>query len=129
MATITLNPYMGNYGGGSSATSALKSISFFLLFTGLVMITIGYVQQETRIKPPRVEYRYVPRSFKEEQAQKTPILSVFGSLFQDRGPWQKNHQFIDTYPWQRQLINSRVVQPYNNPVSGFNRGVGQRIIG
>lgn len=124
---VTLTP-MGGYQSGG-AMSALKSISFFLLFAGIVLIVIGYVQSENLQKPPRVEYRYVPRSFEENQSVSTPILSVFGKMFQDRGPWQKNRTFVDTYPWQRQLINSRVVLPYNNPTSGFGRAVGEMVIG
>jgi hypothetical protein len=109
--------------------SSLRTISFFFLFIGLILITVGYVRQETRDKPPRVEYRYVPRSFKEEQAEAKPVLSVFGTMFNDRGPWERQQGFVDTYPWQRNLINSRVVQPYNNPISGFGKSVGQRVIG
>ena len=127
---VTLTPIGGGYGSyRSMEMSALKSISFFLLFTGIVFVAIGYIQQEKLNVPPRVEYRYVPRSFEEEQSVDTPILSVFGQMFSDRGPWQKYNSFIDTYPWQRQLINSRVVLPYNNPTSGFGRAVGDRVIG
>ena len=124
---ITLTPVGGGY--GSTCMSAVKSISFFLLFVGIVLVSIGYIQQEKLNVPPRVEYRYVPRSFKEEQSVATPILSIFGKMFSDRGPWEKINGFVDTYPWQRQLINSRVVLPYNNPSSGFGRAVGDRVIG
>ena len=130
MATITLNPsFEKNYSGGG-ATSALKSISFFLLFSGLVLITIGYVQQESRIKAPRVEFRYVPRSFKEQNAEKVPLMSIFGNLFSNRSTWSQNRFFMDGYPWSRQLIdNKNVVMPYASPVSGFGRSVGTRILG
>ena len=84
--------------------------------------------QERLNVPPRVEYRYVPRSFTEEQSVSTPISSVFGKMFSDRGPWEKINGFIDTYPWQRQLINSKVVLPFNNPSSGFGRAVGDHVI-
>lgn len=124
---VTLTPVGGGY--GNMGMSALKSISFFLLFAGIVLVAIGYIQQEKLNVPPRVEYRYVPRSFKEEQAVSTPILSVFGQMFSDRGPWEKANGYVDTYPWQRQLINSRVVLPYNNPSSDFARAVGDRVIG
>jgi hypothetical protein len=119
---------MGGSNYGNSGMSAIKSMSFFLLFAGIVLITIGYVQSENLEKPPRVEYRYVPRSFEESQQISTPILSIFGSMFSNLGPWQKATGFMDTYPWQRQLISSRPVFPYNNPNSGLGRAVGQRII-
>ena len=125
---ITLTPFSNNVYGGSPITSSIKSFSFFFMFIGLIMIVVGYLQSENINKPDRVEYRYVPRTFEQEQASQPPILSVFGTMFSDRGPWQKNNSFVDTYPWQRQLINSRIVHPYSR-IDGFGRSVGQRIIG
>ena len=118
------NQISNGYGIGST----LKSLSFLLLFAGIILITMGYSKQQGNI-PPKVEYRYVPRTFEEENASSPPLLSVFGNMFSDRGPLQKYQSFIDTYPWQRQMINSRIVLPYNNPMSGFGRAVGTKIIG
>jgi hypothetical protein len=73
---LTMTP-MGGSNYCNSGMSAIKSMSFFLLFAGIVLITIGYVQSENLEKPPRVEYRYVPRSFEESQQISTPILSIF----------------------------------------------------
>jgi hypothetical protein len=122
--TPIYNTPTNNYGIGSM----LKTISFLLLFIGIIFITMGYSKQQGEI-PPKVEYRYVPRTFEEENASSPPLLSVFGNMFSDRGPWQKLNGYVDTYPWQTQLINSKVVLPYNNPMSGLNRAVGQKIIG
>ena len=124
MLTPIYNQSSSNYGIGST----LKTISFLLLFVGIIFITMGYSKQQGEI-PPKVEYRYVPRTFEEENASSPPLLSVFGNMFSDRGPWQKLNGYVDTYPWQMQMINNRIVLPFNNPMSGFNRGVGQKIIG
>jgi len=124
---LTLTP-TGGSGYGNAGMSALKSISFFLLFAGIVLVSIGYIQQEKINKPPIVQYRYVPRSFQEEQETSVPILSTFSKMFSDRGPWQKYHSFSDVFPWQQYMINSRVVLPYNNPSSGFGRAVGTRVL-
>lgn len=126
---ITLTPFGGGPMYNSGGVSALKSMSFFLLFAGIVLITIGYVQSENLEKPPRVEYRYIPRNFEQDQSRSTPLLGIFGSMFQNRDPLSKIRGFVDTYPWQRQMINSKVVLPYNNPNSGFGHAVGDRIIG
>lgn len=123
---LTMTP-MGGSNYGNSGMSAIKSMSFFLLFAGIVLITIGYVQSENLEKPPRVEYRYVPRSFQEEQAVDTPILSIFGSMFEKRDPLSRVNGYVDTYPWQRHYINNSFLQPYQNN-TGFGRAVGQRII-
>jgi hypothetical protein len=36
---------------------------------------------------PIIEYRYVPRSFKEEQAEPIPIKDIFGTMFANPSPW------------------------------------------
>ena len=125
---LTLTPF-GNSSSFSTSpiTSTIKSLSFFFMFVGIILIVVGYLQEEVRNKPNRVEYRYVPRTFEEEQASQPPILSVFGAMFSDRVPWQKYNSFVDTYQWQRQLINSRIVHPYSR-IDGYGRSVGQRII-
>ena len=113
-----------NFGIGST----LKTISFLLLFIGIIFITMGYSKQQGDI-PPKVEYRYVPRTFEEENASSPPLLSVFGSMFNNRSPLELARGYKNSYPWEMRLVNSRVVLPYNNPMSGFGRGVGQKIIG
>jgi len=130
MVTLTpLNGCSGYNGGSHGVGSTIKSLSFFLLFAGIILISVGYIKNLNRTNPQRVEYRYVPRSFREEQAEKIPILSVFSKMFSGRDPLSKINGFVDTFPWQRYNISDRLVTPYNNPSSGLGRAVGQRIIG
>ncbi len=128
---ITLTPLTGygGYPGYADTTSTLKSVSFFLLFAGIILISIGYLRSENRTNPPRVEYRYVPRSFQEEQSGNAPLLSVFGRMFSKRDPLSRINGFVNTFPWEQYNISSRLVTPHNNPSSGFGRAVGQRIVG
>ena len=120
---ISLTPINGgcpNYG-----TSTLKSISFFLLFIGIIFVTVGYIQEQKNSVLPKIEYRYIPRTFEEEQLNQEPINSIFGSMFTDRDPRSKQYGYIDTYPWQRQLIDSKTVLPYQG-ITGLGRYVGHR---
>ena len=127
--TLTpLNGY-GGYPGYPGTTSSLKSVSFFLLFMGIILISIGYLRSENRSRPPRVEYRYVPRSFQEEQSENAPLMSIFGNLFNKRDPLLRRNGFVNTFPWEQYNISSRLVTPFSNPSSGFGRAVGQRIVG
>ena len=121
--TITLTP-MGGF-PGNSGMSTVKSMAFFLLFAGIVLVTIGYVRSEATSVPPRVEFRYVPRTFKQEQDVPVPVLSVFGKMFSGRGPWAKKTGFESVYPWENGRINSRPVHSYT-PLDGYGRGVGVR---
>jgi hypothetical protein len=113
--------------GGGGGWSSMKSIAFFLLFAGLVLIAVGYVRSEAKCPPPRVEFRYVPRTFEQEQNVPIPVLSVFGKMFSERDPWQKYRFYEDTFPWERALIRNPPVSAYHQ--LGVGRGVGQRIIG
>jgi hypothetical protein len=115
--------YQPNYG-----MSSLKSFSFFLLFTGIILISIGYISAENKNKPNRVEFRYLPRTFEEEQTTSVPLFSTFSKLFQERDPWSKINGFVDVYPWERQQINTSLLS-YQTPMSGFGRSVGDRVVG
>lgn len=109
----------------SNSHSGFKSLAFFFLFLGIVMITIGYIKAD---KPePIVEYRYVPRSFKEEQENPIPLMANFGTMFTERTPWQKYRSYKDTFPWERLGIHSRTVLPHFHPKNNINRSVGVNI--
>lgn len=125
MLTPGYNPMPYNYGIGST----LKSLSFLLLFAGTILITMGYSKQQGDI-PPKVEYRHIPRSFEEEQVSVPPLLSIYGNMFGGSNVFNRNYGFAETqFPWQRQMINSRIVLPYSLPLQGLNRAVGQQVLG
>ena len=76
----------------------MKSIILVLAIVGIVLIAVGYVKNNMQCPPPRIEYRYIPRSFEDEQNAKTPLLSMSGmySMFQDDSPWIQNQSFAST---------------------------------
>ena len=45
----------------------MRSLAILLLFVGIIAITIGYTKNTNTCPPPRVEYRYVPRKYIDEQ--------------------------------------------------------------
>lgn len=59
----------------------------FLLFIALVFIVVGFVKANHQCAPKRVEYRYVPRTFIEEQQDPTPITDIFAKMFYQSTPW------------------------------------------
>ena len=67
----------------------MKSLILVLLIIGLVMIGVGYVKSNIQCPPPRIEYRYVPKSFNEEQQVHTPIMAMSGmsDMFGKEDPW------------------------------------------
>jgi hypothetical protein len=123
---ITLSPLVTTtqHGGG---WSSVKSISFFLLFIGMIFITVGYIRSESRCPAQRVEFRYVPKTFEQEQNEPPPVMSIFGKMFSERDPWSKDNGFVDTFPWERANIQTPPTSAYQE--LGYGRAVGQKIIG
>lgn len=61
----------------------MKSIILLLFVIGVMMVTIGYHRHLLATAETRtiVEYRYVPRSFYEEQLEPTDIHETFYDMF------------------------------------------------
>ena len=63
----------------------MKSIILFLFFLGIMMLIHGiYEQKYQSLKQNvRVEYRFIPRTFYEEQLAENPtVASSFKNMFQ-----------------------------------------------
>ncbi len=45
--------------------------------------------QKNDCPPPRIEYRYIPKSFEQEQYDRVPILATYGDLFTKATPWEQ----------------------------------------
>ena len=112
MFTITPINYNNNI------NSFFKSILLILLFIGIIFLSIGYSKQQYSNIPKIVEYKYIPENFNYNNI---PIMDIYGGMFQDRDPLSKKSGYTDTFPWQRQNINSKIVLPFNNPNSGFGK--------
>ena len=65
----------------------MKSIVILLFIIGVIMILVGYTRQYSICPNPKIEYRYIPRTFYDEQLTNQNILKQFSSMFQDENPW------------------------------------------
>jgi hypothetical protein len=64
----------------------MKTLIFILLIAGVTLIAVGYVKSNQYCPPPVVEFRYLPRSFEQDQSNPTPLMSVHGKMFSDQSP-------------------------------------------
>jgi len=73
----------------------MKSIVLILAMIGMIMLGVGYVKSNLQCPPNRVEYRYVERTFDQEQNAPKPILSISGmnSMFEDDTPWIQTRSY------------------------------------
>lgn len=85
----------------------MRSIVILFLLIGICLVVVGYVQSNQSCPPPVVEYKYVPKTFEEEQNLPTPILSIYGQMFNGDDSWIQTQGYADKY-YSRQLaaINS-----------------------
>ena len=65
----------------------MKSLLLLLFFIGIVMIIVGYIRNFQKCDEPKIEYRYVPRTFFEEQIAPTDLKKSFSSMFDDPSAW------------------------------------------
>lgn len=66
----------------------MKSIILFFLFIGIIFIVIGVKKNDC--EPPKIQYRYIPRDFNDEQMMQTPLLGMYGKLFTANSPWEES---------------------------------------
>lgn len=73
----------------------MKSIILVLALIGIIFFATGYVKSNLQCPPPKIEYRYIPKTFEDEQNINTPILSVTGmyKMFEDDDAWIQDNSY------------------------------------
>lgn len=67
----------------------MKSIILLFIFIGVLLVI--WNQNNKKCPPNRIEYRYIPRGFLDEQYSRLPLMSLFGELFTEGGDqWSKS---------------------------------------
>jgi len=61
----------------------MKSFIIILFIVGIVMTTVGYMENYKNCPLPKVEYRYIPRTFEEEQENPVKVGKIFKALFEE----------------------------------------------
>lgn len=67
----------------------MKPIILFLFFVGTLLIIHGIYDQkyEALKENVRVEYRFIPRTYYEEQLAQSSVSSNFKNMFAKESPW------------------------------------------
>lgn len=79
-----------------------KAILLIILIVGIICITIGIVRSQTLLETqgngglsglsgssetPEIIYKYIPRTFEEEQQQPVYVSEIFDTMFSQPSPW------------------------------------------
>lgn len=59
-----------------------------LLLGGMALIVMGYQKQLAVPEAPKVEYKFIPRTFKEEQESPVKVSEIFSDMFDRQSPWK-----------------------------------------
>jgi len=66
---------------------AVTIIMQLIFIVGVVLVIIGLVRTYNQCPPPKIVYRYVPRTFIEEQENPVPLDDIFYTMFNNPTPW------------------------------------------
>lgn len=60
-----------------------------ILFIGILLVIVEIVKIDAGLsqKGPHIIYRYIPRTFEEEQEDPIPVSDIFETLFSQPSPW------------------------------------------
>lgn len=56
-------------------------ILIIIFFISILMISIGWTKSNFKCPKPIIEYRYIPRTFEEEQNNPTKVSKIFEKMF------------------------------------------------
>ena len=68
----------------------MKSIVLLILLSGIIMIVMGYYREYSKCPNPIIEYRFIPRTFYDEQLSTPNLIKQFSSIFEDENVWLKD---------------------------------------
>ena len=76
----------------------MKSIVLILALVGIILLAVGYVKSNLQCPPSKIEYRYIDKTFEDEQDVQMPILATSGmySMFENDSPWIQNNSYAST---------------------------------
>jgi hypothetical protein len=64
-----------------------KYLLIFFVMIGIICITINLTSMYKTCPAQKIVYRYIPRSFEEEQDEPIPPSEIFFDLFNKPSPW------------------------------------------
>ena len=74
----------------------MKSIIIIMFIIGLLLLVSGYIEKKNNCPAPKIEYRYIPRSFYEEQISSNDLKKTYSDMFNEPSTWS-------TYPFNNKL--------------------------
>lgn len=69
----------------------MKTIIILVLFIGLFMVTHGIYEQKLKnvSEKEKIVYKFIPRTYYEEQLSDNNVMTKLSSMFNDNSPWNR----------------------------------------
>jgi hypothetical protein len=65
----------------------MRPVILTLFLAGIIFLVVGYVNQIKKCPPPKIEYRFIPRTFEEEQNNPVLVSQLFNDMFSEPSTW------------------------------------------
>lgn len=65
----------------------MSSFINLIIITGVILITIRLTIDMNKCPEPKIEYRFVPRTFKEQQESPVKVSDIFSTMFERPTPF------------------------------------------
>ena len=72
-----------------------KIIILTILFIGILLISISIVKDSGYCQKERIIYRYIPRTFENEQTNEVSVTDIFNVMFNQPSPWIASINDVD----------------------------------
>jgi hypothetical protein len=72
-----------------------KVALLILVFIAILLITINVIKSDQICPQQQIVYRYIPRTFEEEQEDPAYVSDIFKVMFSQQSPWVYSISNID----------------------------------
>lgn len=64
----------------------MKLLVIVLFVIGITLVLNGYYRNTMKCEPARIVYRYIPKTFAQEQLDSVKVSDIFQPMFRDADP-------------------------------------------
>ncbi len=87
-----------------------KFIIIILIFLGILCIVVSISKNNQQYQQPKIIYRYIPRTFEEEQNEPVYASDIFRTMFEQPDVWMLSVGALDSH--KNEQVNKYFVNQY-----------------
>ena len=95
----------------------MNSLPLLFLLLGMFFILVGYFKFNKSCPPAKIEYRYIPRTFYNEQMSPGNVQQTFNNMFSSNTAWMNHPLGTDS---SNTNLNNNTNNLMNNRVNTLN---------